>query len=362
MKGSLVFIQLIMNNKTDMKNFIIALAFLFSGIILISCKSPSAEEGTQQSVPVMIEQVKLEVVRPLVRSSGRLFTSSEQRLAFKTGGIVNRIYVSEGEKVSKGQLLAELKKDEILAMVSQANEVAEKARRDFRRVESLFRDTVATREQYENARTALLVAESQLEIAQFNLQYSSIRAPSDGKILRKLVENNEIVAPGYPLFLFGTSQGAWQLRVNVTDREIIHISVGDSATVGFDAYPSNQFSAFVTEKSAMADPYTGLFEVIIEILPSDFQLVAGFIGRVVIYAGKAGKLVSIPVEALVEARGNEGLVHLYDNGRPVRRTVEILRIEGDRILIGKGLTGDEMIITEGTSLIRPGSRLRSIER
>ncbi len=344
-----------MKNPFFIAGFLIA--FIFSG----SCKNLQKEETTEQLVPVRIELVKDEEVRSVVLSSGRLFTSSEQRLAFKTGGIVNRIYVSEGEQVRKGQLLAELKTNEIRALVMQATEATEKARRDFNRTRNLYRDTVASLEQYENARTALRVAESQLEIAQFNLQYSSINAPANGKILRKLLENNEMAAPGYPVFLFGTTQGAWQLKVNVTDREIILVTLGDSARVSFDAYPANYFFALVTEKSAMADPYTGLFEVTIDLLPTDLQLVAGFIGRAVIYTGETQKLISIPVEALVEARGNEGWVHLYDNGRAVLRNIQIMRIEGDRILVSKGLKPEEIVITEGTSFVKPGSRLKLID-
>lgn len=339
---------------------ITALIIIIPVLVFSACKPKAHEETQDQGLLVRVEIVKSEEIQPFVRSSGRLFPSSEQKLAFKTGGIVNKIYVSEGQTVKQGQLLAQLKTDEVSAMVSQATQAVEKTRRDYRRVSNLYRDTVATLEQYENVLTALKLAESQLEIAQFNLQYSSIRAPGEGKILRKLVENNEMVAPGFPVFLYGSTKGTWLLKVNVTDREVVLIETGDSAIVNFDAHPGKEFQARVTEKSAMANPYTGLFEITLELTLTEYQLVTGFIGRAVIFSGEKMKALSVPVDALVEAQGTEGVLNLFEDGKAVRRNIQILRIEGDRLLVSEGLSGDELVITEGTLLIKQGSKLRSI--
>jgi membrane fusion protein, multidrug efflux system len=334
---------------------------LMISLLFSACVTKTPEETNEQALPVRIDTVKIEDIQAIIRSSGRLFPGSEQRLSFKTGGVINKIYVSEGEEVNSGQLLAELKVDEFNALVRQASEAVAKTDRDFKRVSNLYRDTVASLEQYENALTALKLAESQLEIAKFNLQYSSIRAPGQGKILKKLAEPNEMIAPGYPVFLFGGTSGTWLLKVNVIDREVVMINTGDDAVVSFDAHPGRIFPGRVSEKSAFADPYTGLFEIVLEILPSGFQLVTGFIGRADIYSGEKKAVVSVPVEALLEAQGAEGLVHLFVDGKAVRRNIEILRMEGNKILVSKGLKGGELIITEGTAFIKQGNKLRIIK-
>lgn len=334
---------------------------LIISLLLSACVSKSQEETHEQALPVRIDTVKTEDIQAIIRSSGRLFPGSEQRLSFKTGGVINKIYVSEGEEVKQGQLLAELKVTEFKAMLSQASEAFAKTERDFKRVSNLYRDTVASLEQYENAFTALKMAQSQLEIAQFNLQYSSINAPGNGKILKKMAENNEMIAPGYPVLLFGGTTGTWLLKVNVTDREVVMIKTGDDAFISFDAHPGSKFPGKVSEKSAFADPYTGLFEITLEILPSGLQLVTGFIGRADIYSGEKIAVVSVPVEALVEAQGAEGLVHLLVEGKAVRRNIEILRMEGNKILVSQGLKGGELVITEGTAFIKQGNKLRIID-
>ena len=127
------------------------IAILMTAVLFSSCISKTQEESRDQYLPVRIERVKTEDVQSIIRSSGRLFPGSEQKLGFKTGGIINKIYVSEGEDVKQGQLLAELKVNEFKAMVRQASEAVAKSDRDFIRVSNFYRETVGTLEHYDFA-------------------------------------------------------------------------------------------------------------------------------------------------------------------------------------------------------------------
>lgn len=102
-----------------------------------------------------------------LKASGLVASLEETRLSFKTGGIIEKIYVKEGQSVRKGQLLATLNLTEINAQVQQASESVQKYDRDLKRVTSLYRDSVATLEQVQNLTTALSVAKQSLEIASY---------------------------------------------------------------------------------------------------------------------------------------------------------------------------------------------------
>ena len=112
-----------------------------------------------------------------------------------------------------------------------------KANRDFIRAENLYKDSVATLELYQDAKTALDIAKSNLEVARFNLKYSKIEAPSNGRILKILLEENEMTSPGYPVVLFGSTRENWVVRTNVSDKDMISIQIGDSAKITLDPYP-----------------------------------------------------------------------------------------------------------------------------
>ncbi len=110
----------------------------------------------------------------VIHVTGVVQSDTEAKPSFKTGGVIARTYVEEGDYVSKGQLLAQLNMTEIDAQATQAKFAVEKAMRDQQRVENLYRDSIATLEQFQNAGTAVEMAKKSLQIAEFNVAYSQM--------------------------------------------------------------------------------------------------------------------------------------------------------------------------------------------
>jgi RND family efflux transporter MFP subunit len=296
-----------------------------------------------------------------VRTSGRLAAKTESKLSFKTGGIIKRIYADEGQSVRGGQLLAELNLSEIEPKSRQADLAFQKARRDYERAKNLYRDSVATLEQFQDAKTALEYAQSNAEIAKFNLEYSDIRAPGNGRILKRVSEPNEIVAPGQPIFLFASSESSWVVRSNVTDKDIVNIRLNDSATIEFDAYPGKTFYGRITETGNMADPYTGTYEVELTMKEQPESLVSGFIVKVAIYPSRtSGKMILIPAEAVQAGNGTNGDVWVIRDGKPVKQAIGIYTITDQGIIVASGLAEGDEIITDGGEYIREGVEIKKI--
>ncbi len=139
-----------------------ALAML---LVIITC-GDSADAGPKEAPPTAQEEIPVTVVQPQpstiaepLTATGIVSSSSEARLSFKTGGIVEKLYFKEGDRVSKGQLLARLNLTEINAAVSQAREGLAKAQRDQQRAQNLYRDSVATQEQVQIASTAVRLSQ-----------------------------------------------------------------------------------------------------------------------------------------------------------------------------------------------------------
>jgi RND family efflux transporter MFP subunit len=201
------------------KRSVFSAYFVACLIILAACGDGSPRELPRPEVAIQtIRITDTAIVFPV---------KSESKLSFKTGGIIQNIMVDEGQSVRKDQLLAQLNLEEIQSQVKQAELALSKAERDYERAGNLYRDSVATLEQYQNAGTALEVARSNASIAHFNLQFSSIHAPADGKILKRIAEPNEIIAPGHPVFLFAATGSNWVVRANLTDRDIVRVSIRD---------------------------------------------------------------------------------------------------------------------------------------
>lgn len=346
-------------------------------VLLTSCgnQEPLEKPATTTKAKT-INTVKAEPVkyRHTVFATGRLSSSEEAKLSFKTGGIIKKIYVREGQTVKKGQLLAELELDEIKAQTQQAQIGQEQAaitienaklalrlaERDYENATGLYQDSVATLEQFQNAEVQLDNARNQLEaakkgltfseqnvdIAEFNLRHSRIIAPANGVILKKVMEVNELVGPGTPVFLFGSKDKAQVIRVNVTDKDVIFVQLGDEADVSFDAYPNTTFEGTVRELASMADPYTGTFEVEVEVNPNGKRLLTGFIGSVLIKTQAREELVAVPIDALVGAHEHEGQLFTIQDGKAHSQTVNIFKIDAEQILLSAGLQpGTEVVIS-----------------
>ena len=302
---------------------------------------------------------KLETIHRPVLTSGILAPVSQIKLSFKTGGIIDKILVDEGSHVKKGQLLAQLDMREIEAQYNQAKSAYEKAQRDFKRAEKLYKDSVATKEQFQNAQTGLDMAKSGFEVADFNYKYSSIKAPADGSILYQLAEDRELVGPGQPILVFGTSGQEWLVRAGITEKDLLRLNIGDSANVQFDAYPDKQFFAQVNEIAGAANPLNGTFEVELLIKKNVLPLKAGFVAKIKIFPSEGKRYISIPVESLVDADENSAYVYTptAEKDSVKKLQVSIAFIYKNKAIIETGLPDNLEIITSGSSYLNENSRI-----
>ncbi len=332
--------------------------FLAVMAVLAACADSGPKEIAAPVVAIKTSSITDTVIVLGIRTAGKLASKSESKLSFKTGGIIQKIMVDEGQSVGKDQLLAQLNLEEINSQVSQAELALQKAERDYERAGNLYRDSVVTLEQFQNAGTALEVARSNAGIARFNLQYSTIRAPAYGKILKRIAEENEIIGPGHPVFLFASTGSDWVVRANLADRDIVRVRMSDSAHVRFDAYPGEIFKGVISEIGTSADPYTGTYEVEIQLTRRPGILVSGFIAKVDIYPAALEKRVVIPVESLIDGEGLTGYVMLLVDGQPERRKIQIHAVTDYGIVVQEGLSPGDEIIIEGAQYIKKGSRIK----
>jgi RND family efflux transporter MFP subunit len=328
-----------------------------------SCHDSQAAPPDSERVPVRVARAETRPYVHSIDSSGVLSADRTVQLAFKTGGIIAAIYVDEGDNVRKGQKLARLDLGEIRASAQKAKAGLAKAERDVERARALFEDGVATQEQLQDAATAVDVARSNDEIASFNLQHSTIRAPEQGRILRRLAEPGELTGPSRPIFTFGSTRHAWVVRVGVTDRDIVRLRRGDPAKVTFDAFPDEKMQAAVSDLAAAADPLSGTFDVELEIDKTKTALLPGMVAQVRIHAGAPEQLPFIPFAALTEGRGRRAYVFVADEerGRVEKVEVELAAIVDDHVAVAGGVDADSLVVTDGSAYLKDDDAITIVE-
>jgi RND family efflux transporter MFP subunit len=334
---------------------------MLSTVIFTSCKHPKPVEKIDNAVPVkVISADELQEREPL-ETSGLLSSEQQSNLSFKTGGIIHRILVKEGDHVRKGQVLAVLNMTEVSAQMNQAEETYQKAKRDAQRIANLFKDSVSTREQLENTQTSLAIAKKQLDIARFNNTQSSIVSNTDGVVLKKLANEGEQVAGGAPvLFVSGVAGKDWVIKCGITDKDRARISGNEKAEIHFDAY-SQTFSGKVKTLAQGSDSGSGLYQVEVRLEPGNVQLVSGLFAKVKIYPAGKTDLLSVPVDALIEGKNDSAYVFTAVGQKAQRKAVKLAYLKGNKAFISSGLTSGDQVIREGSAYLTEGSLVKIIK-
>lgn len=339
-------------------------------LALVACgKKEAKQEATnavaqEEVIPIKVADIGAAVGTEPIEASGLLASETEARMSFKTGGVIQKVYVKEGDRVSKGQLLALLNLTEINAQVQQANESVQKAERDLKRVSNLYRDSVATLEQVQNLTTALNVAKNNLDIAQYNKTFSEIRATTSGVVIKKLMNEGELVGPGAPVLVVNaTTRQDWVLRVGVSDKDWARLREGNRAEVRLDAFPNQVYTAAVKNLSPVPDPNSGLYQAELSLQGLDpSRMATGLFGKATLYPTvlQTKGLTAIPIDALVEGNGNQGYVFVPAGNVAKRIPIKVAHFDNQKAYVASGLEGITSIVVEGSAYLADGSKIKVI--
>jgi RND family efflux transporter MFP subunit len=340
-----------------MKSIHFILSIPAAAIILQACSSAEGSKAIPAAnAPIPVQVISLqkeEISRPVI-TSGQFTTDDETTL----------VLVKEGDYVRKGQLLATLDLTEIRAGVSQAELGYQKALRDFTRAGNLYRDSVATLEQYQNAETALAFAAEQLNAARFNLNFSEIRAASNGYVLKKFASDGQVVSPGSAIIrINGAGNAQWIFKAGVSDKEWALIQLQDEASIYVDALPDTPVRARVIRKSEGADPVSGAFTIdLLAEAGKDVPLASGLFGTATIIPARKSSVWSIPHDALLDGNANQGFVFVTSDQKTARKIpVTVASVDNDFIRISGGLENASALITKGSAYLTDSSEIQVVK-
>jgi len=356
-----------------MKTIHALLLLAASAALLNACGSNSAasEVPAETTIPVQLQALNAESQALSIPVSGQFTTDDEVFLSFKTDGIIQRILVKEGDAIRQGQTVAILDPTEIDAQLQQAQLAHEKAQRDYQRTNNLYKDSVSTLEQLQNAKTALDIAQQQLRSAQFNRSHAVITAPRNGYVLRKLANEGQQVKSGNSVIQTnGALSGNWLLRVAVSNKEWAAIHLQDSADVEVESVPGKTFRGVVSRRAEGIDPVSGSFMIDIRLAGEKPAAIAfGMFGKANVHTkgaavatGSVAGPWSIPYDALLDGDDGAGYVFVTNDGKTARKIkVSVAAMEKDKVIISKGLEGAKDLIISGSAYLTDSSSIRVVK-
>jgi multidrug efflux pump subunit AcrA (membrane-fusion protein) len=177
-------------------------------------------------------------------------------------------------------------------------------------------------------------------------------------IYKKFAEINEIIAPGNPVYIFGTSSNSWRIITGITDKDINKLRIGDSARVKIDALPEKYLKARVSEIAGAIDPISFTYEVELQIEGNESKLFSGMVASVRIYPKSEGSFKAIPIKSIVNANEMTGeIYYVNDSDVAENRTVKISQIWNEVVLIESGLDDINEVILDGVEYVYKGAKV-----
>ena len=295
------------------------LAWLLSG----KKKDTTINFTTEAVAPTNIENS--------VTATGTIEAVKTVTVGTQVSGIINKLFVDYNSVVKKGQVIAELDKQNLQSQLNSAKAQLSQAqanllsaqsdlayqKANFQRNKTLYNKGLISANDYEQARLswqtanatvaerrdAVAAAREEVSRAQTNLSYAVITSPIDGVVISKSVEEGQTVAASYSTpELFTIAKDLKDMRViaNVDEADIGGVKVGQRVTFTVDAYPNDTFEGAVTQVRQEATTTNNVvtYEVVISAPNQDLKLKPGLTANVNIYTEEIKNVLSVPSKAL----------------------------------------------------------------
>jgi RND family efflux transporter MFP subunit len=337
---------------------------LLASTITGACDNPTAATKNAAPPAVRVAQVSMVTAITQIRGAGTAAWRNEATLGFTSGGQIARVFVNEGDRIRRGQLLATLNMTTVEADLSGARAEADRAASNAIRIDALYREGWVTKAQLEAANAAAQSTAAQVRARSFAMDTARIVASSNGMVLARLAEAKQVVAAGSPVLTIGEDDGGYIIRVPLNDRAAAAISAGAPASIMFAALGAQPLSGRVLQIGGRAQQSTGTFDVEIA-LPPDPRIRSGMIGTVAITSSARNAIprIILPAGALISPRAGEALVYIIDAGNRARiRTVLIGETLDSGVEILSGLTGNEVVALSGFDKFTDGMRVTPVAR
>ena len=323
---------------------------------LMSCSQPPVKE--QGPRPVKLEEVtSLDMVEKSF--SGVVSPDQFSDLAFKMSGPLISLNVEEGQKVRTGQIVAEIDPQDFKWDYEAKKASFQTAQAQLQRAERLLAKQAISQQEYESTKAAYSNAQAAFENSQNTLEQTKLRAPFDGFIQKKYVENYQKVQMG---------QGIVCL-INPNKLQV-QFSTPYSIFVEFDNYKGTRFKAKVKEYVEASPDGSGV-PVFLYIDDPEFNLnkykvAVGFSCRVILNIESKSfneGAVLIPLSAIVADEPNSGNKYVFvynpQTSKVERRKITEKELVGkDGVVVTEGLKAGEQIVTAGVTRLVDGQQVK----
>ncbi|MFS4415084.1 efflux RND transporter periplasmic adaptor subunit [Maribacter sp. 2307ULW6-5] len=324
------------------------------------------------AVAVTVTKVRSGANGQFLSASGKVAASNSANLGTRMMGYVDKMYVTVGDEVRKGQLLISINNADLRAKAAQADANITKAtaafgnaQKDYERYKNLHRQNSATQKELDDMTSRFEMASAALEAAkqmknevnaQFN--YAHIRAPFSGVITNTFIDEGDMANPGMTL-LGLEAPGQYEVTALVPESEISRIAPNSSVNVVVKSI-GETLRGTVAEISTSAKNTGGQYVVKVALEAAGANVLSGMFATVQFpVAGQAKTApVLIPSEAIITKGQLSGVYTVSQSDTAILRWLRLGRAYGDQVEVLSGLGPEETYIVAAEGKLYNGAKIR----
>ena len=329
-------------------------------VILASCSEKTEMTKPEKVIPVRI--ITLSSSSATINHSyvGVAEESFALSLSFSLTGTVERILVSEGQRVNKGQLLAVLNSATVQNAYDITLSTLKQAQDAYDRLAKLHEKGSITDIQFVEVETGLQQAKSMEAISRKNLEDTKLYAPATGVIAKRSIEEGANVMPGIAAFKL-VSVDEIDMKVPIPEGEIGGISVGQSAIVTIPAVNNAEYIGRVDKKGVEANPISHTYDIRVRIKNLQTKLMPGMVGKISLQSETVNEQIIVPNRVVLITHDGKHFVWLTDGSVAKRQFVTVGSLANDGVVITSGLKIGDRVIVDGYSKVSEGMKISVIQ-
>ena len=340
------------------KNKLFFLLFLACTLLVTQsgCKKggDTKKDSSALDVPLNVsaDEVLAEEVERRIDINGTLAPWEEATISIEVDGRIIEVNVDLGDLVKKGDVLARIMPSEYEWKKVQAEADLATSEADYKRQQKLFAEGIATKQQIDEVQRKLDVARAAADLARKKLFDTVLRAPFDGSVAKRLINQGEYIRSGSSAFYL-VRQNPIKFKGDVPARYAADVHKDDHVFAYAESIDSLSLAGTIVRVGPSVASDSRSFPIEAEIDNSEGKVKPGTFARVAILAGKNQNALTIPEAAVITFAGTPR-VFVVEAGKANERIIETAGKIHDRVLVAKGLKAGEKVVITGVELLSDG--------
>jgi membrane fusion protein, multidrug efflux system len=337
--------------------------FLATASLLLTqqaCKESAADETgkaiNNQSVDVKVMQIVTQPFAERIRLTGTLASYDDIMVPAEEGGRLVEWKVAKGASVAKGQVIARLDDAVLRAAYDAANAQFQLADVNYTKQKKVFEEQAISDLQMKSFEYQRDAAKAGADLARARWEKTSIKAPVNGILNNRFVDEGEMIGPGMPV-AHVVSTGRLKVVAGVPERYTGAFRVGDAVRFTVDAFPRETFKGKVVFVGAAVMRDNRSIPVEVQVTSGSGRLKPDMIASMDIMLAARPDCIVVPEDYVQQVDKGTHVVYVDAGGIAQERKITIGGTNDGSILVLSGLRPGERLITLGFQNVADGQKI-----